>query len=56
LSGRGAQPLMSSGFIVAGCAVSVVAGVAVYFLIERPLVAACKSSLGKRRRQLAQPA
>lgn len=43
LSGKGAQPLMSSGFILAGCAASVVAGVAVYFLIERPLGAACKS-------------
>ncbi|MBB5054495.1 exopolysaccharide production protein ExoZ [Afipia massiliensis] len=56
LSGTGALPHVSSGFILAGGAASVVAGVAVYFLIERPLVAACKSSLGKRRRQLAQPA
>jgi exopolysaccharide production protein ExoZ len=42
LLGRGEQPLMSSEFILGGCAASVVAGVAVYFLIERPLVAACK--------------
>ncbi len=42
LSGKGAHTMMSSGFIIAGCVVSVVAGVAVYFLVEKPLVEACK--------------
>jgi exopolysaccharide production protein ExoZ len=36
-SGKGAQPLMSGGFIFVGCVASIVAGVAVYQLIERPL-------------------
>jgi exopolysaccharide production protein ExoZ len=50
LSGRGAQPLMSSGFIFAGCAVSVVAGIGVCYLVEKPLVGVCKNLAGLVRR------
>ncbi|CAN5390616.1 acyltransferase [soil metagenome] len=49
LSGKAAQPMMSGGFILAGCLVSVVAGIAVYFVVEKPLVAICKRLAAVRR-------
>lgn len=56
LLGADAQPLISSGFIFAGCVASVVAGVAIYYTIEKPLVAACKKPtvMGRRRSVVAQ--
>ncbi len=49
LSGKGAHAMMSSGFIFAGCLVSVVTGVAVYYVVEKPLVAGCKRIASVRR-------
>ncbi|EKS36878.1 acyltransferase family protein [Afipia broomeae] len=50
LSGLDAQPLLTGEFILAGCLGSVVAGVAVYYLIERPLVAASRNAWAAVRR------
>ncbi|HEX7883853.1 MAG TPA: acyltransferase [Afipia sp.] len=55
LSAKNSHTLMSSEFIVAGCAASVVAGVAVHYLVERRLVAVCKLWAGKWPRRSAQP-
>lgn len=38
LSGRGAQPFISGEFVFAGCIASIVAGVGVYYAVEKPLV------------------
>jgi len=35
--------LMSVIFIFAGCAASIAAGVGAYYLIEKPLLAACRT-------------
>ena len=56
LSGKAGQPIMSGGFISAGCLASVVAGVAVYFVVEKPLVAACnRLAVAVRRAPSAAP-
>jgi exopolysaccharide production protein ExoZ len=56
LSAKGSHAFMSGGFILAGCVASVIAGVAVFYLIERPLVAACKILAGKLREAPSIPA
>ncbi|MES2751782.1 MAG: acyltransferase [Pseudomonadota bacterium] len=54
-SGIGTGPVLTTVFVLAGCVVSIAAGVAVFYLVEKPLVAFCKILIAKARKTSTVP-